>query len=77
MKNSDALVVLEEVATSLREAAESAEVVSAFDEGRMVGYYEALSAIIAQCKAFDIGLDQVGLDGFDAESLVGKFKKAA
>lgn len=76
-KSFDALVVLEEVATSLRESAEQIEPSSAYDDGRLMGYYEALSTLISQCQIADIDLDEIGLAGFKVDSLLGRGKKAA
>jgi hypothetical protein len=77
MKNENALVVLEEVAVSLREAAENSEVTSTFDEGRMMGYYEALSTLLSQCAVAGIAQKDIGMDGFVAESILRPMKRAA
>jgi hypothetical protein len=77
MKQADALVVLEEVALSLRDSAEAISVGSEFDRGRLAGYYEALSSIVSQCDVAGIDLDEIGLSGFVPESILGTRKKAA
>lgn len=77
MKNRKALAVLEEVAASLRESAESVMVTSSFDEGRLIGYYEALATLINQCDVAGIDTSEIGLAGFAPESLLRQAKKAA
>ncbi len=76
-KQNDAMVVLEEVALSLKESAEHVNVNSSFEEGRLVGYYEALSTLISQSNIAGIGLDDIGLADFNVESLLSKTQKAA
>ena len=75
-KQAEALVALEEVAASLKESAEQIGVVTSFDEGRLMGYYEALSTLLSQCKTFGIEPGDIGLAGFRPESLL-KPRKAA
>ncbi|TAN50610.1 MAG: hypothetical protein EPN21_08595 [Methylococcaceae bacterium] len=75
-RNLDALVVLEEVAVSLKESAEQVDSVSAFDEGRLAGYYEALSTLLSQCRIAGIDPGEIGLAGFNPESLL-RLRKAA
>ncbi len=53
-KQQDALLVLEETAQSLRAAALALDASSAYDEGRLMGYYEALSTLLSQCAVLDI-----------------------
>lgn len=77
MKQADALVVLEEVALSLRDSAEAISVGSEFDRGRLTGYYEALSSIVSQCDVAGIDLGEIGLSGFVPESILAARKKAA
>ena len=76
MKRIDALAVLEEVATSLKESAESMTVVSSYDEGRLTGYYEALSTLMSQCAIIGIEPGDIGLDGFRPESILRGAKQA-
>ena len=76
-KTADALIVLEELAVSLKESAENITSSAAFEEGRLMGYYEALSTLISQCQIAGIGLDEIGLAGFSEEDLLKKSKKAA
>lgn len=75
--NPDAMVALEEVAQSLKESAESMSVVSTYDEGRLVGYYEALSTLLSQCASFGIEPDDIGLAGFKVDSLLKGIRRAA
>jgi hypothetical protein len=77
MKKTKALAVLEEVAASLRESAETASVNSSFDEGRLIGYYEALSTLVSQCDIAGIGLSEIGLSGFTPESILRAVNKKA
>jgi len=53
-KQQDALLVLEETAQSLKDAAMALNASSAYDEGRLMGYYEALSTLLSQCAMLDI-----------------------
>ncbi|MDD5037122.1 MAG: hypothetical protein PHE55_20540 [Methylococcaceae bacterium] len=76
-KQIDAMVVLEEVAMSLKDSAEQVESNSAFDEGRLMGYYEALSTLLSQCAAAGIESGDIGLSGFTPEDLLKKSQKAA
>jgi hypothetical protein len=77
LKNRDALVVLEEVAASLKESAEQITTSSEFDTGRRMAYYEAISTLLAQCEVAGISQSEIGLDGFIPESLLGDKKQAA
>ena len=74
---NDVLAILEELAASLKDSAEQIEVKTAYDEGRLAGYYEALSTLISQCDISGISKDEIGLDGFSPESLFKSDKKAA
>lgn len=53
-KQQDALLVLEETAQSLKDAAMALNASSVYDEGRLMGYYEALSTLLSQCAMLDI-----------------------
>lgn len=77
LKNRDALVVLEEVANSLKESAEQINSPSEFDSGRRMAYYEAISTLLSQCAVAGISPSDIGLDGFVPESILGDNKKAA
>ena len=54
-KQQDALLALEETAQSLKDAALALDASSAYDEGRLMGYYEALrgaiNALVPVCNA--------------------------
>jgi len=76
-KQADALVVLEEVATSLKESAEQVDDESSFDEGRLMGYYEAISILLSQCSIASIEPADIGLAEFKPEDLLNRSKKAA
>lgn len=76
-KQDDALVILEEVAVSLKESAEQVESNTDYDKGRLAGYYEALSTLLSQCAMAGISQEDIGLEGFSAESLLSVSKKAA
>lgn len=76
-QRDDALIALEEIALSLRESAEQAEIKDSYDEGRLMGYYEALSTLMAQCQAVDIDLSEIGLTDFKPESVLRSAKSAA
>lgn len=70
MKDREAMVVLEETAVSLRESAESIHPQSSFEEGRLLGYYEALSTIMNQCNIIGIEKNEIGLIDFNPEALL-------
>lgn len=53
-KQQDAVLALEETAQSLKAAALAVEALCAYDEGRLMGYYEALSMLLSQCAVQDI-----------------------
>ncbi|UMG92865.1 hypothetical protein [Nocardioides sp. TF02-7] len=38
-----------------------------FAQGRAMGLYEAVSLLQQQAQAFDVRLEDLGLDGFDAD----------
>ncbi len=70
-KQQDALLVLEETAQSLRAAALAVDASSAYDEGRLMGYYEALSTLLSQCATLDITAADLHLGAdFSPESLL-------
>jgi hypothetical protein len=50
---------------------------TAYDEGRLTGYYEALSTLMSQCAAMGIDTAEIGLAGFRPESILRGAKKAA
>ena len=77
LKNSDVLVVLEEVAVSLKESAEQIKSASEFDSGRRIAYYESISTLLSQCKVAGITPAEIGLDGFVPESILEDKKQAA
>lgn len=76
-KQIDALVVLEEVATSLKESAEQVDTKPSFDEGRLMGYYEAISTLLSQCSIAGIEPADIGMAEFQPEDWLNKSKKAA
>jgi len=76
-KQDDALIVLEEVAVSLKDSAEQVDSNTDYDKGRLAGYYEALSTLLSQCAMAGIAKEDIGLTGFTAESLLSGSKKAA
>jgi hypothetical protein len=75
-KNKEAIVVLEEVAQYLKETAEGVDASTAYGEGRLIGYYEALSVIFSQCRVMGITGEDIGLAGFDPDTLIGLRKTA-
>jgi hypothetical protein len=71
----DALVVLEEVAQSLKASAEAVDGHSDYDRGRLMGYYEALSTLLSQCAAAGIGPGDLHLGAeFRPEIVLGARK---
>ncbi|WP_295432354.1 hypothetical protein [uncultured Thiodictyon sp.] len=70
-KQQDAMVILEETAQSLKASAEALNAASAYDEGRLMGYYEALSTLLSQCATQDITPADLHLGAdFHPESLL-------
>ncbi len=68
----DALVVLEEVAQSLKASADALSGGSDYDRGRLMGYYEALSTLLSQCAVAGIGPDALHLGAeFKPEAMLG------
>ena len=81
MANKDAVIaVLEEVAQSLKESAEETQAQAsgdAFEDGRLTGYYEALSTLVSQCEIAGISTTDLGLgEQFSVESIL-RHKQAA
>ncbi len=62
--------VLELTAEALRERAQTGPFVGPYDQGRLMGYYEALAEIVSQAQVMGIDLADIGLDGFAPESLL-------
>ena len=76
-KQQDALAVLEEVAQSLKDSAESVSDGSDYEQGRLMGYYEALSTLLSQCDVMGISTDDLHLGkDFRPESLLSTRKAA-
>ena len=76
-KQQDVLVILEETAQSLKASAELVSSDSSYEEGRLMGYYEALSTLLSQCAVFDIAPNDLHLGSdFRAESLLAPRKAA-
>lgn len=74
----DVLIVLEEVAASMKESAEAIGAPSSsYDEGRLTAYYEAIETILTQCRIAGIEPGDIGMAGFSPESLLLGMKKAA
>jgi hypothetical protein len=70
-KQQDALVVLEEVAQSLKDSAEAVSGGSDYEQGRLMGYYEALSTLLSQCEIAGIAPVDLHLGAeFKPESLL-------
>ena len=76
-KQNDAMIVLEEVAVSLKDSAQMVDGQSEYDRGLLMGYYEAISTLLSQCAMAGIAADDIGLAGFKAESVLSQDKKAA
>ena len=76
-KQQDAMAVLEEVAQSLKDSAEAVSNGSDYEQGRLMGYYEALSTLLSQCDAMGIGADDLHLGkDFRPEALLSTRKAA-
>ena len=76
-KQQDALVILEEVAQSLKGSAEAVSDGSDYEQGRLMGYYEALSTLLSQCAVMGIAPADLHLGvEFKPESLLSTRKAA-
>ncbi len=76
-KQQDMLVILEEVAQSLKDSAESVNGGSDYEQGRLMGYYEALSTLLSQCAVVGIAPADLHLGAeFKPESLLSTRKAA-
>ena len=68
IRKLDYLVILEEILSTARQngleaAAERAD----FDQGRAFAYYDILTVAIEQAELLGIPLEDLGLQGFDAD----------
>jgi hypothetical protein len=69
------MVVLEEVAQSLKASAEAAARDTDYDRGRLMGYYEAMSTLLSHCAVAGIGPDALHLAAdFRPEAVLGSRK---
>jgi len=75
-KHLEAMAVLEEVAVSLKESAERVCCDSPYEEGRLMGYYEALSTLLSQCQSVGIQPSEIGLAMLKPEDLLRPRKAA-
>lgn len=75
-QQADYRYVLELTAEALREQAQTVTSGSPYDQGRLMGYYEALAEIMNQAQVVGIDLTDIGLEDFRPESLL-KSRKAA
>lgn len=69
---ADYRFILEETLDQLRERAEQIQPATAYDEGRLMAYYEILSGIINQARVIGVESKEIGLDGFNPEILLKK-----
>lgn len=61
----DLTVLLKEKLEQAKERQTSTD--SLFEEGLSMGFYEALDLIRSQAKAFDIPLEEIGLNDYNLE----------
>lgn len=73
---TDYRYVLEQVAAELRERAEALRPVNVYEEGRLMGYYEVLAEILNQAQVAGIESSDIGLAGFNPDSLLNTRKAA-
>jgi hypothetical protein len=71
IKQQDVLTVLEETAQALKASAEAVNGSTEYDNGRLLGYYEALSTLLSQCAVMGITPADLHLgEDFFPESLL-------
>ena len=73
---ADYQFILEETLSELRERAERIQLNSAYEEGRLMAYYEILSEAINQAQVVGLEQDDIGLKGFRADGLLKKARAA-
>ncbi len=64
--------ILEETLAELRDRAERIQPNSAYEEGRLMAYYEILSEAINQARVVGLDQDSIGLNGFKPDGLLKK-----
>jgi hypothetical protein len=69
---ADYRYVLEEAVGELCERAEQIQPNTAYEEGRLMAYYEILSGLINQARVVGLEPDDIGLNGFNPDSLLRK-----
>jgi hypothetical protein len=71
-EQADYRFILEEALEQLRERAEQLQPATAYDEGRLMAYYEILSGIANQARVVGLEPDDIGLKGFNPDALLQK-----
>jgi len=69
---ADYRMILEEALEQLRERAEQIQPSSAYEEGKLMAYYEILSGLVNQARLVGLEPDEIGLRGFRPEVLLRK-----
>ena len=73
---ADYQMILEEALEQLRERAEQIQPVTAYEEGKLMAYYEILSGMMNQARLVGLEPDDIGLRGFRPEALLKKRQAA-
>ncbi len=69
---ADYQFILEETLAVLRERAEQMSPTTAYEEGRLMGYYEILSESLNQARILGLEPNDIGLRGFNPDILLKK-----
>lgn len=67
---ADYRFILEEALGQLRERAEQIQPATAYEEGRLMAYYEILSGIVNQARVIGLEPEDIGLAGFNPDMLL-------
>ncbi|MBW7899837.1 MAG: hypothetical protein H3C26_00020 [Rhodocyclaceae bacterium] len=73
MAQADFKVVLQEIVHAARDgAAEANREGGSFSSGKVMAYYDVLTIAMEQAEVMNIPLDEIGLEGFDPDGLLGR-----
>jgi hypothetical protein len=73
---ADYRFILEETLSELRERAERIQPNTAYEEGRLMAYYEILSEALNQARIVGLNEEDIGLKEFRADGLLKKARAA-
>jgi hypothetical protein len=73
---ADYRMILEDALEQLRERAEQIQPRTAYEEGKLMAYYEILSGLVNQARLLGLEPDDIGFQGFRPELLLKKRQAA-